>query len=89
MKFLPGLYVNPRKLVNSCHFYRFLNKKFCPGYGSTFGSSGAHTYLKSGQVAPSPLGCDICVDLHMIAIYMLRMAVLITNRGWFYYVFKR
>ena len=73
--FAPGYMLNPRKLVNSCHFYRFLvvfNKRFCLGYGSTFGSAGAHTYLKSGQV---------CVDLHMIVIYMLRMAVLVANRG--------
>ena len=31
--------------------------------------------------------CDICVDLHMIYNYMLRMAVLDRFRGWFYYVF--
>ena len=28
--------------------------------------------------------CDICVDLHMIYNYMLRMAVLDRIRGWFY-----
>ena len=66
-----------------------MNKQVCPDYGSTFGSAGVHTYLKSGQVAPPPpLGCDICGDLHMIVIYMLTMAVLITNRGWFYYVLR-
>ena len=33
--------------------------------------------------------CDICVDLHMIYNYMLRIAVLGRIRGWFYYVFIR
>ena len=33
--------------------------------------------------------CDICVDLHMLYNYMLRMAVLDRVRGWFYYVFIR
>ena len=49
-----------KKSVNSCHFigfWCFFNEKFCPGYGSTpggllFCSAGAHTYPKSGQVAP-------------------------------------
>ena len=55
MKFLPWL--NPRKLVNSCHFYRFLvvfEKKAARVMGLLFGSAGAHTYLKSGKVAPPP-----------------------------------
>ena len=38
--FSTGYSLNPRKSVNSCHFYRFLvfffTEKFGKGYGSTF-----------------------------------------------------
>ena len=32
---------------------------------------------------------NICVDLHMILFYMLKMAYFNRIRGWFYYVFKK
>ena len=58
-KFCTGHNLNPRKSVNSCHFYRFLgvfSMKNCARFmGLLFGSTGAHTYPKYGQVVTLPL----------------------------------
>ena len=58
VKFQIFAWVKSKKISKFMSFYRFLvvfhREKFCLDYGCTFGSAGAHTCPKSGEVAPPP-----------------------------------
>ena len=51
--------------------------------GLLFGSAGAHTYLKSGQVAPPPLDPKIWNQLNIIPYWLLKEIVEFLNKRLF------
>ena len=51
----------------------FSIKNFARDIGLLFGSAGAHTYLKSGQVAPPPPLENFLVDSNFFAVFNQRL----------------